>query len=166
MYTKTLAAKRDYHLLVTNLLKEHIEIQHHMNTYTALCLERRQRYEQAKHHTMQQYANTKTSFLMHERFMRLCADTSLLLTDHSRQARYAFLQQGRLIQLAHDTAKAYRLKIALYWDASRQARQTMYFARKRTREQWDPTMWEVPLQALPKRQKVHWDPNEWEIPLT
>ena len=47
-------------------------------------------------------------------FARLCADTALLLTDHSRQARYALLQQARLIQLAQDTAKAYRIKTALY----------------------------------------------------
>ena len=115
---------------------------------------------------MQQYANAKKSFLSHERFARLCADTALLLTDHSRQARYALLQQGHLIQLAQDTAKAYRVKTALYWDASRQARQAIYFARKQTRERWGPTLWEVPLQPLPKRQKAHWDPNEWEIPLT
>ena len=145
MYTKTLTAKRDCHLLVTNLLKEHIETQHHTNAYTALCLERKQWYEQATHITMQQYANAKTSLLTHERFARLCADTTLLLTDHRRQARYAFLQQGRLIQLAHDAAKAYRQKTALYWDASRQAQQTIYFAKKQTREQWDPTLWEVPL---------------------
>ena len=40
MYTKTLMAKQYYHLLVTNLIKEHIETQHHTNTYTALCPER------------------------------------------------------------------------------------------------------------------------------
>ena len=150
MYTKTLTAKRDYHLSVTNLLKEHIETQHHTNAYMPLCLERKQWYEQAKHFTMQQYANAKTSFLTHERYERLWANTALLLTDHRRQARYAFLQQGRFIQLVHDAAKAYRQKTALYWDASRQARQTIYFARKRIREQWDPTLWEVPLQPLPK----------------
>ena len=166
VYAKTLTAKQDYHLLVTNLLKEHIEMQQHNDTYTALCLERRQWYEQAKHYTMQQYANAKMSLLSHERFARLRTDTALLLTAHSRQARYALLQQERITQLAQDTAKAYQLKETLYWDAFRQARQTIYFARKRTREQWDPTLWEVPLQPLPKRQKAHRDPNEWEIPLT
>ena len=165
MYTKTLMAKRDYHLLVTNLLREHTETQHHTNAYTALCLERRQWYEQAKHFTMQQHANAKTFFLMHERYAHLCTNTALLLTNHGRQAQYALLQQGRLIQLDHDTTNACRQKTALYWDASRQARQTIYFARKRTREQW-PTLWEVPLQPLPKRQKAHGDPNEWEIPRT
>ena len=105
--------------LVTNLLKEHIEMQQHQNTYTALCLERQQWYEQAKHYTMQQYAHAKTSLLLHERFARLCSDTALLLTDHGQQARYALLQQERITQLAQDTAKAYQLKATLYWDASR-----------------------------------------------
>ena len=113
VYTKTPTAKRDYHLLVTNLLKEHIETQHHTNAYTALCLESRQWYEQAKHYTMQQYANAKKSFLPLERVARVCADIALLLTDHRQQARYALLQPGRLIQ-AHDAAKAYRLKTALH----------------------------------------------------
>ena len=112
VYTKTLTAKQDYHLLVTNLLKEHIETQHRKNAYTVLCLERRQWYEQAKHYTMLQHANGKTSLLSHERFARLCTDTTLLLTDHNRHARYALLQQGRITQLAQDTAKAYRLKAA------------------------------------------------------
>ena len=71
MYTKTLTAKRDYHLLMTNLPMQHIETQHHANACTALCLERRQCYEQAKHFTMQQYADAKTSFLTHERYARL-----------------------------------------------------------------------------------------------
>ena len=68
--------------------------------------------------------------------------------------------------MALDASKAYLHNTALYWDASRQVRQTIYFARKRTREQRDPTLWEAPLQPLPKRQKAHWDANKWGIPLT
>ena len=77
----------------------------------------------------------------------------------------SILRHCRSSAFMFDTTRN-RLKATLYWDASRQARQTIYFARKRTREQWDPTLWEVPLQPLPKRQKAHWDPNKWEIPLT
>ena len=134
MYTKTLMAKRGYHLLVTTLLEERMETQHHRNAYTAMCLKRREWYKQAKHLTMQQYANAKESFLTHERYTPLCADTARLLTDQRRHAHYAFLQQGCLIQLVHDTAKAYRQRTALHWDASKQARQTIYHAKKRTRE--------------------------------
>ena len=166
MYTNTLAAKKDYHLLVANLLKEHIEAQRLNNAYTAMCLERRQWYDEAKHDTMRHYADMKASLLSYERFERLRTGTAVLLTRHTQQALYTLLQQERIMQLAQETAKSHRLKTALYWDASRQARQTIYFIRKRPREQWDPTLWEVPLQPLPKRQKAHWDPNEWEIPLT
>ena len=45
VYTNTLTAKKDYHLLVTNLLKEHIEAQRLNNAYIAMCLERRQWYD-------------------------------------------------------------------------------------------------------------------------
>ena len=92
VYAKTLTAKQDYHLLVTNLLKEHIETQRLKNAYTAMCTERRQWYDQAKHDTMRQYADTKMSLLSYERFARLCTDTTLLLTCHIRQAPYTFLQ--------------------------------------------------------------------------
>ena len=57
-------------------------------------------------------------------------------------------------------------KTTQYWQTTRPARQTIYLIRKRPREHWDPTLWEVPLQPLPKRHKTHWDPNEWEVPLT
>ena len=70
VYAKTLIAKTDYHLLVTNLLKEHIEMQRLKNAYTAMCMERRQWYDHAKHDTMRQYADTKM-------FARLRTDTAL-----------------------------------------------------------------------------------------
>ena len=47
VYTITLAANTEYHLLVTNLLKEHIEAQQLHHTYATMCLECRQWYEQA-----------------------------------------------------------------------------------------------------------------------
>ena len=42
--------------------------------------------------------------------------------------------------------------------------QQLYLLRKRPREIWDPTLWEIPLLPLPKKHKTHWDPNEWEFP--
>ena len=166
MYTNTLMAKTCYHLLVTNLLKEDIEAQRLHNTYTTMCLERRRWYDQAKHDTQRQYVDIKTSLLSYERFEKLRTDTDVLHAHHTQQALYTWLQQERLMQLMHETANSFQLKTALYWDTSRQARQTIYLVRKRPREQWGPTLWEVGLQPLPKRQKAHWDPNEWEIPLT
>ena len=92
-------------------------------------------------------------------------DTNLLLAHHMQQAHYTWRQQEHIMNLTHGFKNSCQQKTTLYWDASRQARQ-IYLIRKRPREQWDRTLWEVPLQPLPKRQKAHWDPNEWEIPLT
>ena len=97
MYTKTLTAKKDYHLLVANLLREHIETQRLKNAYTAICMERRQWYDHAKHDTMCQYADMKMSLLSYERFARLRTDTVVLLTCHTQQALYTLLQQERII---------------------------------------------------------------------
>ena len=44
-------------------------------------------------------------------------------------------------------------------------RQQMYLYQKHPREEWDPSVWEIPFRPLPKRQKIHWDPMEWEIHL-
>ena len=86
MYTNTLTAKTNYHLLVTNLLKEHIEAQRLHNAYTTMCLERRRWYDQAKLNTMCQYADMKTSLLSYARFERLRTDTDVLLAHHTQQA--------------------------------------------------------------------------------
>ena len=137
--------------MVANLLKEHIEAQQLHNAYTTMCLERRQWYDQAKHDTMRQYADMKTSFLSYGTFERLRTDTDVLLTHHTQQALYTWLQWEHIIQLAHETAKSYQLKTSPYWDASRQARQTICLIQKRPGELWDPPLWEVPLQPLPKR---------------
>ena len=143
------------HLLVTNLLKEHIEAQRLHNTYATMCLERRRWYERAKHDTVRRYADIKTSLLTYERFERLRTHTDLLLAHHMHQAQYTWLRQEHIMNLMHETESSYQQKTALYWVASRQAQQTIFLTRKRPREQWDPTSWEVPLLPLPKLQKAH-----------
>ena len=131
MYAKTHKAKNDYHMMVTNLLKEHIETRRIRKEYKAMCMERRQWYDQAKHDTMRQYAAPKMSLVSYERFAGLRTDTTLLLTRHTQQALNTLLQQERNKQFAQETAKTYRLKASLHWDASRQPQQTIYFIRKR-----------------------------------
>ena len=136
------------------------------NTLTNMCLLRRQWYVQAKHVTVMLYADTKTSLLTYKRYEKVCTETNKLLTHHSRQAHYMWRQQEHITTLTQEYNEHNKQKTAQYWDTTRQARQTIYLIRKRPREQWDPTLWEVPLQPLPKRHKAHWDPKEGEIPLT
>ena len=45
LYANTPIAKTEYHLLVSNLIKEHIAAQQLRNTYTTMCLKRQQWYE-------------------------------------------------------------------------------------------------------------------------
>ena len=52
MYTNTLTAKTNYHLLVTSVLKEHIEAQRLHNAYKTMYVDRQRRYGHEKHHTM------------------------------------------------------------------------------------------------------------------
>ena len=115
---------------------------------------------------MKWYPDLKTSLLTYERFARMCIDTNMLLAHHMRQAHYKWRQQEQIMNLTQAFNNSRQQKATLYWGVSRQARRTTYLIRKRPREQWDPTLWELPLQPLPKRHKAHWDPNEWEIPLT
>ena len=39
------------------------------------------------------------------------------------------------------------------------------FYHMRPGDKWDPTLWEIPLQPLPKRHKAHQDPDDWQIHL-
>ena len=94
------------HCANTAWAKEHIEAQRLHNDYTTMCLERRQWYDEAKHDTMRQYEDMKTSLLSYERFERLRTDTDVLLTHHTQQALYTWLQQERIIQLAQKLQKA------------------------------------------------------------
>ena len=121
VYTKTLAAKTEYHLLVTNLIKEHIEAQRLHNTYTLMCLERRQWYEQATHDIVRRYADLKTSLLTYERFERMRTDTNLLLANHMQQADYTSRQQEHIMNLTQGFKSSCQQKTTLYLDASTQA---------------------------------------------
>ena len=165
-YTNTLTAKTDYHMLVTKLIKDQMAAQRLHDTHTHMCQVRRQWYEQAKYDTGTWYADAKMSLLICGRYKKMCADTDKLLDYHLRQAHYMWCQQEHLANMTQCYHDACKHKTTQYWHTTRQARQTIYLIRKRPREQWDPTLWEVPLQPLPKRHKTHWDPNEWEIPMT
>ena len=165
-YTNTLTAKTDYHRLVTKLLEDQMTTQLLQVTYVHLCQMRRQWYEQAKYDTGIWYADAKLPLLICGRYRKLCNGTERLLDLHLRQALYMWHQQKHLGNMTQCYQDACKHKTTQYWQASRPARQTIYLIRKRPRERWDPTLWEVPIQPLPKRHKTHWDPNEWEIPMT
>ena len=165
-YTNTLTAKTDYHRLVTKLVDEQRQAQRLQDTHAHLYQIRRQWYEQAKDDTRMWYAEAKLPLMINDRYRRLCAGTNRLLDLHQQQATYMWQQQTHLTAMAQYYQDACKHKTTQYWQTTRPARQTIYVIRKRPREHWDPTLWEVPLQPLPKRHKTHWDPNEWEVPMT
>ena len=59
---------------------------------------------------------------------------------------------------------AKRTKDDMYSAETMHPQRQLYLLRKRPREIWDPTLWEIPLLPLRKKHKTHWDPNEWEVP--
>ena len=163
---KSQEVKSDYHRLVTKLVNEQRQAQRLQDTHAHLCQIRRQWYEQAKYDTRIWYADAKLLLMINDRYRRLSAGTDKLLDLHQRQATYMWRQQTHLTTMAQCYQDACKHKTTQYWQTTRPARQTIYLIRKRPREHWDPTLWEVPLQPLPKRHKTHWDPNEWEVPMT
>ena len=88
LYSNTLTAKTEYHLLVTKLIEDHMAPQRKHSTHTNMCLVRRQWYEQAKHDTATWYADAKTSPLTYKRYEKMCMDTNKLLAHHVREAHY------------------------------------------------------------------------------
>ena len=156
----------DYYMLLTKRITEQMAAQRLHNTHTDMCHVRRQWYEHAKYDTVTWYVDAKTLLLICRPYEKMCAETNKLLDHHLRQAHYMWRQQEHMVNMTQWYNDESKHKTTQYWHTTRQARQTIYLIRKRPREQWDPTLWEVPLQPLPKRHKTHWDPNEWEIPLT
>ena len=165
-YTNTLAAKTDSHKLATKLIKDQMTTRRLHDTRAHMCQIRRQCYEQAKYDTGRWYADAKMLFLICGRYQKMRAGTNKLLDLHLRQELYMWCQQKHLASMTHCYHDACKHKTTQYWQTTRQARQTIYVIRERLRELCDPTLWEVPMQPLPKRHKTHWDPNEWEIPMT
>ena len=165
-YTNALTAKTDYHRLVVKLVDQQRQTQRLHDTHAHLYQIRRQWYEQAKEDTRLWYTDAKLLLMVNDRYWRLRAGTAKLLDLHHQQATYMWQQQTHLTAMARYYQDACKHKTTQYWQTTRPARQTIYLIRKRPREHWDPTLWEVPLQPLPKRHKTHWDPNEWEVPLT
>ena len=165
-YTNALTAKTDYHRLVVKLVDQQRQTQRLHDTHAHLYQIRRQWYEQVKEDTRLWYSDAKLLLMVNDRYWRLSAGTAKLLDLHHQQATYMWQQQTHLTAMAQYYQDACKHKTTQYWQTTRPARQTIYLIRKRPREHWDPTLWEVPLQPLPKRHKTHWDPNVWEIPLT
>ena len=67
---------------------------------------------------------------------------------HHHQAKYMLQQHYELAHLQNTTAQTYQQKLALYMHTTKTTRQYMYFIRKRVRDDWDPTLWEVPISNL------------------
>ena len=99
LYSNTLTAKTEYHLLVTKRIEEQMTAQRLHITHTDMCLERRQWYEQAKHDTVTWYAGAKTSLQTYKIYERMCTDTDKLLAHHLRQAHYMWRQQEHIMNL-------------------------------------------------------------------
>ena len=139
-YTNTLAAKTDYNMLVTQLLKDQMAAQRLHDTHAHMCQVRRKWYEQAKYDTVTWYAHPKMSLLICGRYKKMCAVTDKLLDHHLQQAHYMWWQQEHWVNMAQCYLDACKHKTTQYWHSTRHARQTIYLIRKRPREQWDPTL--------------------------
>ena len=51
--------------------------------------------------------------------------------------------------------ETYVAMLDYYGIEARTMRQTLLFKHQHPREEWDPTLWEIPLCPLPKRLKAH-----------
>ena len=88
----------------------------------------------------------------------------MILSPHNH-AQYMYRQQDELIQWGRIASTTCRSMINTYWSDTQQIHQTPYLIRKQRREEWDPTLWEIPHQPLAKCQKAHWGLCLWEIQL-
>ena len=103
------------------------------------------------------------------RLLRRCTAPMKLLTKqkqtglHSEHAHCMVLQQTESAHRTNTFEDAYKTMHALSRDKTRTTCQSVFFARKRPRDEGDPTLWAIPPCPLPKRLKAHQDPNEGQV---
>ena len=96
----------------------------------------------------------------HARTLQVCHMTGEdYLQAHRNHAQYMLQQQREWICLQNMMTHTCQQKETMHLHATKTTRQTLYLIRKWVREEWDPTVREVPLQPLPKRHEAHWDPK-------
>ena len=166
-YDGAIRAKRDYHDVVDARLQDEISITHTHQRWQQYVVHTQETYHTAKQDALTSNIDNATTVGPHTRYrqnlhrLRVYENRWLGYTqqiyDHALQVR---VRTQRLEIQKH----AERTKYGMYNMESSHPRQQLYLHRKRPREIWDPTLWEIPLLPLPKRHKTHWEPHEWEVP--
>ena len=165
MYDSAITAKRKYHALQASLAQDHLRKLRTEHQYLQYCTDVTHTYEAAKQTARQLYEDGFNYLRLTRRYTIHIQYYHQLQETLHRHLQWFY----RPLKLWHQRLlveqKAYRTKQELYTTETLPIRRQLYFTRKRPREEWDPTLWEIPLLPLPKRHKPHWDPTEWELPL-
>ena len=165
MYDSAITAKRKYHALQASLAQDHLRKPRTEHQYIQYCTDVVHTYDVAKQTARQLYEDGFNYLRLTRRCTIHIQYYHQLQETHHRHLQWFY----RPLKLWHQRLlleqKAYRTKQELYTTATLPIRRQLYFTRKRPREEWDPTLWEIPLLPLPKRHKPHWDLTEWELPL-
>ena len=150
MYDNALSAKHAYHTILPTHIQDqmHITRTHHM--WQQHISKTTKAYHATKRRPYTFYFKSGTILELYEQFTRHlhrlqaltnahCSYTPHILCDVLDWARRQRLETSTL-QTMHQ----------LYTAEQRHIQKQRYLHRKRPREVWDPTLWEIPLLPLPK----------------
>ena len=162
LYGRAIKAKRCYHDVVSTQLRHEMSIILTHQIWQQYVVHTQETYYTAKQEALTSYMDSAYVVGLHTRYQRhrlqRCENRWLSCTQQVHDHAIRWTQRPDIQDYAE------RTKCAIYNTESSHLRRQLYLHRKRPRENWDPTLWEVPLLPLPKRHKTHWDPNECEVP--
>ena len=150
LYDSALGTKQAYHTILTT----HIEDQMHTTCGNNTSL-KQLRLIMPQSRDSPLYTKSATIIGLYERLteylhrLQALTDTCCSYTPHILYHALGWARHQRLETSAQQSMHQ------LYTTKMRHIHQQLYLHRKRPREVWGPTLWEIPLLPLPKRHKAH-----------
>ena len=165
-YNKALGAKQDYFKLLSTQLQNGIRIaqlHRHLRHHVSVAPEA---YTAAKLATRSLYMGSATWVALNDRHRAHVRRSQDMTHTHHHYIQLLYNHAVEWFSRQQLEQHAYMTMHIIYNAATHLMRQQLYLYWKRPREEWDPSVWEIPLRPLPKRQKKHWDLVKWEIHLS
>ena len=158
------------------MLKDRIHILKKHQHYHTLYTEIRRIYNDTKLSTVHFYHSPKLIHAMNARYQKHSAQTQEMLTQQTLQNNKIYHLTLQWMNRETITTAALNQQQLLYDVETCPIHRRLYFHKKRPREEEQPTVWEVPLQPLPKQPQTHAkhhnkrpreeeSPTLWEVPL-
>ena len=153
-FLTAMTAKREYHTLHTNILRDQLHVRRKTWQCHILHTETRQLNDHAKSRTVEIFQNSKTIHSLHSRLSSTYQRTKEAFAKQTRTKQAIYSLALKWAQWHTLAAEAINQRRQMFEDETRTIRQLILFHKKRPRDEWDPTLWEVPLRPTKRHKHI------------